>query len=354
MEMPAQRGEISEEQVGDLVAYVRAFARVQGKPGDTEKGGPALASFNKRYQRLQHEMNDLRRQYHELPKADPGGAPSKPSEPGKPKVVQRSAREASAPREVAELFRQRCVKCHGADGTGNKARERFPDIPDFTKATWQARRDDSKLVASILDGKGEDMPAQRGKLSEEQARGLVTYVRSFVLTKGKQRQAEPEGTVVAEPEDTEPPTWFFPKLIRWLGKFHPVSVHFPIALTTAAAVSELLGIVTGMAAFRAITRYCLWFGALTALAAGTLGWFLGGFRLTDSSWVLMTHRWLGTSTVACAGLVLALSEVSLRQRRPWVRSCFVVTLFTLAVLVSVTGFFGGALVYGLKHYTWPR
>src|SRR5271157_2916756 len=44
-----------------------------------------------------------------------------------------------------ELFRKRCVKCHGADGTGNKARDRLPEIPDFTNVSWQARRTDARL-----------------------------------------------------------------------------------------------------------------------------------------------------------------------------------------------------------------
>jgi hypothetical protein len=39
MEMPPQIEEVSEEQVGALVAYVRAFARTREKPGDKEKGG---------------------------------------------------------------------------------------------------------------------------------------------------------------------------------------------------------------------------------------------------------------------------------------------------------------------------
>jgi hypothetical protein len=65
------------------------------------------------------------------------------------------------------------VKCHGADGTGSRARARLAEIPNFTDAEWQARRADAQLMASILDGKGEEMPPQRGKISEELARGLV-------------------------------------------------------------------------------------------------------------------------------------------------------------------------------------
>ena len=246
------------------------------------------------------------------------------------------------------------MKCHGTDGTGNKARERLPEIPDFTNPSWQARRADSKLLSSVLDGKGDDMPAHRGKISKEQARGLVTYVRAFALTSQSPGEAEQEGPPRAESAEVEPPKTLLGKLVRWVGKFHPPAVHFPIALLTAAAVAELLGIATGQPAFDAITRYCVWFGTLTAAGAGTLGWFLGGFRLTDASWVLMTHRWLGTSTVVCASLVLVLSEVSRSPDRRRTRICFRAVLVAVAALVSVTGFFGGALVFGLDHYHWPR
>jgi hypothetical protein len=78
---------------------------------------------------------------------------------------------------------------------------------------------------------------------------------------------------------------------------------------------ELLEIATGEPAFEAITRYCVWFGTLTALVAGPFGWFLGGLHLADASWVKMMHRWLGTTTVAFAGLALALCEVSRRPNR---------------------------------------
>jgi uncharacterized membrane protein len=111
---------------------------------------------------------------------------------------------------------------------------------------------------------------------------------------------------------------------------------------------------TGKSAFDEISRYCLWFGTLTAVMAGALGWCAGSFRLTDASWVLMTHRWLGTSTVVCAVLVLLLSEASRGPDRRRTRMSFRVTLLLLAVLVSATGFFGGAVTFGLNHYAWPQ
>jgi uncharacterized membrane protein len=198
------------------------------------------------------------------------------------------------------------------------------------------------------------MPPARGEISDQQAHDLVAHVRAFAPTARKSGPMRQEGLASARPAEAEPPTGLFEKLIRWLGNFHPPSVHYPIALLTAAAVAELLRIVTGRSAFDAITRYCIWFGTLTVVPAGILGWFLAGFRLTDASWVLMAHRWLGTSTVACAGLLLALSEVSRRPNRRRIRMCFRVALLVSAGLVSAAGFFGGALVFGLKHYVWPQ
>src|SRR5262249_27761186 len=72
-----------------------------------------------------------------------------------------AAPAASGAPAARELFRQYCVKCHGADGTGNAARDRVPEIPDFTKAPWQGRRTDPQLLATILEGKDE-MPSWRG------------------------------------------------------------------------------------------------------------------------------------------------------------------------------------------------
>ena len=55
----------------------------------------------------------------------------------------------------------------------------MPAIPDFTSRTWQESRTNPQLAVSILDGKGALMPPSRGRVSDEQAQGLVAYVRAF-------------------------------------------------------------------------------------------------------------------------------------------------------------------------------
>jgi hypothetical protein len=82
------------------------------------------------------------------------------------------------------------VKSHDADGTGRQARDRLADIPDFANASWQAERNGAQVMASILDGKGGDMPPMRGKISQEQAQSLVVHVRSFAPAARKPARQE--------------------------------------------------------------------------------------------------------------------------------------------------------------------
>ena len=84
-----------------------------------------------------------------------------------------SAPAAAGAPAVRELFRRYCVKCHGADGAGSQGRDRLPEIPDFTDASWQGRRSGAQLLASLFDGKGKEMPLFRDKVSEDQAGDLV-------------------------------------------------------------------------------------------------------------------------------------------------------------------------------------
>jgi mono/diheme cytochrome c family protein len=83
------------------------------------------------------------------------------------------------------------MKCHGTDGMGVAARERMPEIPDFTLTSWQGRRSDAQLLASILGGK-DQMPSWRDKISEEQARSLVAFVRGFTPALSPTKDSSPQ------------------------------------------------------------------------------------------------------------------------------------------------------------------
>jgi len=140
-----------------------------------------------------------------------------------------------------------------------------------------------------------------------------------------------------------------PKLLAWLGRFHPPLIHFPIALISVAAATELAFLWTARRFFADVTLLLAALGASAAIAAALLGWFFAGFYLADGEQLLMLHRWLGTATAAVAGAVLWFAYGAWRTGT---RTGLRVALFTAAALVSVTGFLGGALVYGLDHSAW--
>ncbi len=143
------------------------------------------------------------------------------------------------------------------------------------------------------------------------------------------------------------------KLIAWVGKFHPPATHLPIGMLIGAALAEGLFIMTKKDLFRNAGTFCLVLAGLGALSAMTLGWFKGGFAIVDDQWVQTVHRWLGTGTTLLTLLTVALLiRASKTDAKPSARLVYRVSLFAAAGMVGATGFFGGALVYGINHYAW--
>jgi mono/diheme cytochrome c family protein len=93
---------------------------------------------------------------------------------GEPATVRSAAKSTNAKAAAtARLYGQHCERCHEADGKGRET-----EMPDFTSVAWQKSRTDEQFYVSILDGK-KRMPGFRKKITEEQARDLVVFVRAF-------------------------------------------------------------------------------------------------------------------------------------------------------------------------------
>ena len=87
-----------------------------------------------------------------------------------------SLQAAPASDAGGDLFKQKCSMCHGADGKGYAALK----TPDFTDPRVQASLTDKQITETIKNGKpGTAMPAFGGKLSDDQVKSLVTYIRSL-------------------------------------------------------------------------------------------------------------------------------------------------------------------------------
>lgn len=145
-------------------------------------------------------------------------------------------------------------------------------------------------------------------------------------------------------------------LMQWLGRFHPMVVHFPIALLLMAAAAELLLILTSASQFAFAARFCLWGGAASAMLAAALGW-VDAQGVVESytgfaERVLYFHRWVGVSTALVAGLTLLTGELSARSSDGQWKRAYRGLLFFCALLVSVAGHLGASLIYGWEYLSW--
>lgn len=136
--------------------------------------------------------------------------------------------------------------------------------------------------------------------------------------------------------------------MTWLGNFHPIVVHFPIALLIAALVAEILLWSGHWNVPDSVVRYCLLFVALGAVAGALFGWADWWHASYDGEMAvyLDLHRWFGTAT-AIVAVAAAAADLWARghadsHRLRWSRGLLVLS----TVLVAITGHFGGTLIYG--------
>jgi len=81
--------------------------------------------------------------------------------------------------DAAATFKAKCSVCHGADGSANSAMGKQLGAKDLRSEEVQ-KQTDAQLNAAITNGMGGGkMPAYKGKLTDDQIKGLVSYVRSL-------------------------------------------------------------------------------------------------------------------------------------------------------------------------------
>jgi mono/diheme cytochrome c family protein len=100
---------------------------------------------------------------------------------------KKEAPVAAVPPEAEEFFTQRCVTCHGADGTGSgpAAANLNPKPRNYTDSAWQASVKDDDLRKVIVKGgaavgKSALMPPNPDlEAKPAVVDGLVAKIRSF-------------------------------------------------------------------------------------------------------------------------------------------------------------------------------
>jgi uncharacterized membrane protein/mono/diheme cytochrome c family protein len=258
---------------------------------------------------------------------------------------------------VFELFESKCNDCHGAQLA--KPKGKFGYTMDLKRVAaneeYVVAGDPEKSELFRLVNEDE-MP---GKDSEH---GVATAAEKLALRQWIQigapaalppalaaRQAELMSSQTPEVEKPKAGRTFVQHLTAWLGSFHAASTHFPVALLMVAVLSELLGWWTRKETWLTCTRFLVAIGAVSAVGTASLGWLN---TYAGVSTVYKFHQWLGTGTAVWA-LLAAGSAVMFECREGSAeRARMRAALFIGAVLVGLTGFLGGAVVYGLDYHNW--
>lgn len=83
---------------------------------------------------------------------------------------------AVAQDDAAALYKSKCQVCHGADGKGSPAGTKL-GARDF-HSPEVAKESDADLATIVKDGKNK-MPKYDGKLTDDQIKSLVKYIRTL-------------------------------------------------------------------------------------------------------------------------------------------------------------------------------
>ncbi|MHC4320925.1 MAG: c-type cytochrome [Planctomycetota bacterium] len=79
--------------------------------------------------------------------------------------------------DYKKIFNNNCRICHGKDGKGTKRGKKL-GVPNFTDGDWHDTTTDKQMITTITNGK-KRMPKQGHKLSPEEIKAVVKYIRFF-------------------------------------------------------------------------------------------------------------------------------------------------------------------------------
>ena len=132
----------------------------------------------------------------------------------------------------------------------------------------------------------------------------------------------------------------------FLGRFHPLIVHLPIALILVAALMEWLIRKERWQHLRSVVQYFWLWGAISGVLAAALGWLLA-YDVGYPSSTLFLHRWSGIGLAILTSLTYWLGKPNTKLRRSWRSSLIIGSV----ILVAMAGHQGAKLTHG-AHYLW--
>ncbi|HZZ44664.1 MAG TPA: PSD1 and planctomycete cytochrome C domain-containing protein [Tepidisphaeraceae bacterium] len=139
----------------------------------------------------------------------------------------------------------------------------------------------------------------------------------------------------------------FSAWVQTVGRLHVLTVHFPIALLFLAGCIEAIRMIRRKAGPSPVSGTLLTLGAIAAVAAAGMGWILHGDDPIEG--LLAYHLWLGFAAAGAAIIAAVLAPIAMRI--PRVTPLFRAWTIAVAILVSLTGHYGGEMTHGEGYLT---
>ncbi|MEO5601969.1 MAG: DUF1549 domain-containing protein [Cyclobacteriaceae bacterium] len=139
-------------------------------------------------------------------------------------------------------------------------------------------------------------------------------------------------------------------LWQFLGRLHPMIVHFPIGLLIVALILECFTINRKKPELRSAINIVLIIGAISAVVAVILGWFLEEQDQYSGS-ILTIHRWSGMATAALSVMTVGLLRYIVRNQQWNLLKTYRAILTLTVVGVFLAGHFGASLTHGPDFLT---
>ncbi|MGY3052040.1 mono/diheme cytochrome c family protein/uncharacterized membrane protein [Pedobacter sp. UYEF25] len=137
-------------------------------------------------------------------------------------------------------------------------------------------------------------------------------------------------------------------LWRFLGRLHPLMVHFPVVLLLFAAVLELFTLKKFRSTLRPGINLFVAAGVISAMVSAVFGLLLsreGGYGED----LLSIHQWIGIGTACLAAIAWFLLNRIIKKNQLHLVKPYRGILFCSALGVSLAGHFGASLTHG-KDY----
>ena len=285
--------------------------------------------------------------------------------------------DPNLPIRIQKILNLKCGQCHAS--TIRKPKGAFGYVDDLARVKEQYSVDtdleENDLWYYMVDAEEDEiMPppaAKKGALTKKQIALFKTWILAGSPLPKKEEpkpKTEPEPTkksntldskelIKAKPEaaqkktiseiDEEDEEDIAEVETSFFAPFHPVLVHFPIALIMVAALMEMLRCKQGEM-WRPPLKLLLSLVLISAFWSG-----FAGFRAQDaegySDATVEWHQWSAIAATALAAIAtwLLFSKKELNGIRLW---SYRLALLISAILFGLTGHEGGILVHGADHF----